>query len=81
MQRLDAAALDPLFRTARTYGAWLPTPVATETLHALYARSWFAGQPAAIESTAFRNSSLQGGCFILAARALGLDFDDACRVG
>ena len=37
------------------------------------ARSWFANHPAKIEETAFRNSSLQGGYFILAARALGLD--------
>jgi 3-hydroxypropanoate dehydrogenase len=37
------------------------------------ARSWFAGNQAAIDSTAFRNSSLQGGYFIIAARALGLD--------
>ena len=37
------------------------------------ARSWFVGNPALIESTAFRNSSLQGGYLILAARALGLD--------
>lgn len=37
------------------------------------ARSWFEGNDAAIQSTAFRNSSLQGGYFILAARALGLD--------
>lgn len=37
------------------------------------ARSWFAGKPAVIEDTAFRNSSLQGGYMILAARALGLD--------
>lgn len=37
------------------------------------ARSWFVGKPAAIEATAFRNSSLQGGYMILAARALGLD--------
>jgi 3-hydroxypropanoate dehydrogenase len=37
------------------------------------ARSWFAGKPAAIQDTAFRNSSLQGGYLILAARALGLD--------
>ncbi len=37
------------------------------------ARAWFAGQPALIEATAFRNSSLQGGYLILAARALGLD--------
>ncbi len=37
------------------------------------ARSWFVGNDALIEKTAFRNSSLQGGYFILAARALGLD--------
>lgn len=37
------------------------------------ARSWFAGNEALISSTAFRNSSLQGGYLILAARALGLD--------
>jgi 3-hydroxypropanoate dehydrogenase len=37
------------------------------------ARSWFAGNQAMIDSTAFRNSSLQGGYFIIAARALGLD--------
>jgi 3-hydroxypropanoate dehydrogenase len=37
------------------------------------ARSWFAGKPAAIETTAFRNGSLQGAYFMLAARALGLD--------
>ena len=37
------------------------------------ARSWFAGNQPYIESTAFRNSSIQGGYFILAARALGLD--------
>ena len=37
------------------------------------ARSWFAGKQAHIETTAFRNGSLQGGYFILAARALGLD--------
>ena len=37
------------------------------------ARSWFAGNDALIETTAFRNSSLQGAYLILAARALGLD--------
>jgi nitroreductase len=37
------------------------------------ARGWFAGKPAHIEATAFRNSSLQGGYMILAARAVGLD--------
>lgn len=37
------------------------------------ARSWFVGNDALIEKTAFRNSSLQGAYFIMAARALGLD--------
>jgi 3-hydroxypropanoate dehydrogenase len=37
------------------------------------ARSWFVGKPDHIETTAFRNSSLQGAYLILAARALGLD--------
>ena len=37
------------------------------------ARSWYAGQPALITENALRNSSLQAGYLILAARALGLD--------
>lgn len=37
------------------------------------ARSWFVGNEKLIESTALRNSSLQGAYLILAARALGLD--------
>lgn len=37
------------------------------------ARAWFEGNQAKIAETAFRNSSLQGGYFIVAARALGLD--------
>jgi len=37
------------------------------------AKPWFEGKPEMIAATAFRNSSLQGGYFILAARALGLD--------
>ena len=140
-QPLADAALDQLFRTARTYNGYLDKPVATEQLHAIWelmkmgptsanclparlvwcvsdeakeklaacalpangdkirkapvsvvigmdlefyenlpelfphtdAKSWFVGNDALIESTAFRNSSLQGGYFILAARALGLD--------
>jgi len=36
-------------------------------------RSYFVGNKALIDETAFRNSSLQGGYFILAARAVGLD--------
>lgn len=37
------------------------------------ARSWFAGNQPLIESTAFRNGTLQGAYLIMAARALGLD--------
>jgi 3-hydroxypropanoate dehydrogenase len=37
------------------------------------AREWFANSPQLAEVTAFRNGTLQGGYFILAARALGLD--------
>jgi 3-hydroxypropanoate dehydrogenase len=37
------------------------------------ARSWFVGNDRAIAETAFRNSTLQGGYLLLAARALGLD--------
>lgn len=140
-QPLADAALDQLFRTARTYNGYLDKPVATEQLHAIWdlmkmgptsanclparlvwcvsdaakeklascasatngdkirkapvsvvigmdlefyenlpelfphtdAKSWFTGNDALIESTAFRNSSLQGAYFIMAARALGLD--------
>lgn len=37
------------------------------------AKSWFEGKHPFIEETAFRNSSLQGAYFIIAARACGLD--------
>lgn len=37
------------------------------------ARSWFAGKPEVIATTAFRNSTLQGAYFIIAARMLGFD--------
>src|SRR6201998_2272083 len=36
-------------------------------------RALFAGNPALIHETAFRNGTLQGAYFMLAARALGLD--------
>ena len=47
------------------------------------ARSWVVGNESLIKATAFRNSTLQGAYFMLAARALGLDcgpisgFDEA----
>jgi 3-hydroxypropanoate dehydrogenase len=37
------------------------------------ARSWFAGNPAFAETSAFRNGTLQGAYLMLAARAAGLD--------
>ncbi len=138
---LPEAALDQLFREARTQIAWLPKPVPVELLRKTYElarmgptsantsparfiflttpeakarlkpalapgnvdktmaapvtviiawdaefhehlprlfpqrdmRSMFAGNKSLIDETAFRNSSLEGGYFILAARALGLD--------
>jgi 3-hydroxypropanoate dehydrogenase len=37
------------------------------------AKSWFVGKKDFADTTAFRNASIQGGYFILAARAVGLD--------
>jgi 3-hydroxypropanoate dehydrogenase len=37
------------------------------------AKSWFTSNDALAQTTAFRNGTLQGAYFILAARALGLD--------
>jgi 3-hydroxypropanoate dehydrogenase len=138
---LDDAALDTIFRTARSHFAWTGTPISDEQLHQLYdltkfgptsancsparfvflrtqearerllpalsegnvaktmaaavtvivaydptfydrlpylfphadARSWFAGNAALAEETAFRNGTLQGAYLIIAARALGID--------
>ena len=139
---LNDAALDQLFREARTHNAWLDKPVSERTLHELYdLLKWgptsanasparfvflrsreakerlrpalapgnvqkvmtapvtviiaydlrfyekmtklfphnpgmgelFAKNPQLIETTARRNSSLEGAYLILAARALGLD--------
>lgn len=138
---ISPAALDALFRKARTYAYWRPEPVADQRLIQLYelvkmaptsvnssplrviflrtaeakarllpaldagnvgkveaapvtailafdrrfhdhlptlfphvdAKSWFVGNEPFREETALRNSSIQGGYFILAARALGLD--------
>jgi 3-hydroxypropanoate dehydrogenase len=41
--------------------------------HVPAARSWYETTPEHIQSTSFRNATLQGAYFILAARALGLD--------
>jgi 3-hydroxypropanoate dehydrogenase len=37
------------------------------------AKNWFASSPQLAETTGFRNGSIQGGYFIIAARAVGLD--------
>ena len=140
-QPLDDAALDRVFRTARTYNGFLDKPVSEAQLHAIWdlmkmgptsanqmparliwcttteskeklaactsgtnapkilaapvsviigmdldfheqlpwlfphadAKSWFAGNDALRETSAMRNSTLQGAYFIIAARMLGLD--------
>jgi 3-hydroxypropanoate dehydrogenase len=41
--------------------------------HKTDARSYYEGQPDVVAATALRNSSLQGGYLIMAARLLGLD--------
>ncbi len=41
--------------------------------HDQSARGWFAGKPDVIQTTAFRNGTLQGAYLIIAARACGLD--------
>jgi 3-hydroxypropanoate dehydrogenase len=41
--------------------------------HNQTAKSWFTGNDALVHTTAFRNGTLQGAYFIMAARALGLD--------
>lgn len=138
---LPDASLDQLFRTARTYNAFLDQPVSTGQLHAIWdlmkmaptsanqlparlvwittaeakqklaactmpangakilsapvsvivamdlqfheqlpwlfphadAKAWFTGNDALREKSAFLNTTLQAGYFIMAARALGLD--------
>ena len=63
---LDAARL---YGFAERGGALL----AAFALGVVFGANLGEGKPAVIESSALRNSSLQGGYLILAARALGLD--------
>jgi len=49
---LDDAALDTLFRVARSYNRWSAEPVSDETLHALYELLRFG--PTAVNSTPAR---------------------------
>lgn len=141
MPPIDDAALDAIFRTARTYNGYTDAPVSEDELRAIWelmkwgptsanqlparlvwcvsdeakrkladccsaqnapkvlaapvsviigmdedfhehlpdlfphtdAKSWFEGDREARRTSAFRNSSLQGAYFIIAARALGFD--------
>ncbi len=67
---------------AKTMEAPVTAIIATD--HAFYeqlpklfphadARSWFVGNQPLIDTTAFRNATLQGAYVLLAARAIGLD--------
>src|SRR6266852_4952787 len=88
---VDDAALDLLFRKARSHNGWLDKPITApviaivaydamfyEHLPQLFPRNpqvaeLFASNAALSATTAFRNGTLQGGYFLLAARAVGLD--------
>lgn len=50
-----------------------PETLATQFPHKTDALSYYAGKPELVATTALRNSSLQGGYLIMAARSLGLD--------
>ena len=79
------AKLEPFLsdgNRAKTMEAPVTAIVATD--HAFYehlpklfphtdARSWFVGNQPLIDTTAFRNGTLQGAYLLLAARAIGLD--------
>jgi 3-hydroxypropanoate dehydrogenase len=50
-----------------------PDRLATLFAHKADAASYYEGKPDVVSATALRNSSLQGGYLVLAARLLGLD--------
>ena len=64
-----AAPLTVIVAFAPAFYDELPTQFKTVAT----ARETFASNPALAQSTAFRNSSLQGAYLIIAARLLGLD--------
>ena len=83
--RAAKAKLEPFLsdgNRAKTMEAPVTAIVATD--HAFYeklpklfphadARSWFVGNQPLIDTTAFRNATLQGAYLLLAAQAVGLD--------
>ena len=68
VDKTRAAPVTVVIASDRRFQDQLPTQFA-----AYDAKPMFDGNPALAESTAFRNSTLQGAYLILAARALGLD--------
>ena len=68
--KILAAPLTVIIGYDLDFGAQMPKlfPARGEAMKAMFEKS-----PAVAESTAFRNSSLQGAYLIIAARALGLD--------
>ena len=68
VEQVRAAPLTAIIAYDQEFYDQLPT-----LFPAFDARSLFASNPSLSEQTAFRNRSLQGAYFILAARALGLD--------
>ena len=86
---LNDESLDRIFRTARTYYGFRDTPITDSDIHAVWdlmkwgptsanqepARLvWCVSQEAKDKlAEAFRNGTLQGAYFIVAARALGFD--------
>lgn len=68
VEKTMAAPVTAILAYDRNFYEYLP-----RLFPAADAKSWFEGKRAYADATAFRNGSLQGGYFILAARALGLD--------
>ena len=66
--KIRAAPVSVVFGMDTNFHEYLP-----ELFPHADAKSWFDGNAELREASAFRNSSLQGGYFILAARAVGLD--------
>jgi len=68
VEKTMAAPVTAVFANDTEFYEKLPT-----LFPAADARSWFVGNEELIKTTAFRNGSLQGAYFIIAARAYGLD--------
>ena len=68
VEKTRAAPVTALFGHDMTFYERLP-----HLYPATDARSWFVGNAALIDETAFRNGTLQAAYFMLACRALGLD--------